>query len=336
MGRKPTKPNAIPHLRIRKRGRRVFYYYDHGGKPRREESLGSDYAKAIQRWAILEGETPDNIPVVLTFGYVAALYRKKVVPKKAPATQKDNLRELGNLLAFFDDPPAPLESIEPQHVRQYLTWRESAPVRANREKALLSHIWNWARDKGYTAKANPCAGIKGNREDGRDIYVEDDVYQAVWDAASEPLRDALDLLYLTGQRPADVLKLDERDIRDECLRVRQGKTKKPLRLTESPALAAVLARIAKRKAALVVHSTRLVVMLDGQAMTRDELRGAFDRARAASGQTFQLRDLRAKAGTDKADAEGERAAQQQLGHTTLGMTMHYVRRRLGSKVTPTK
>jgi len=40
----------------------------------------------------------------------------------------------------LSDPPAPLETIEPLHVRQYLTWRKSAPVRASREKALLSAI----------------------------------------------------------------------------------------------------------------------------------------------------------------------------------------------------
>lgn len=338
MGRRPQSPNAVPRLRLRKRGAKVHFYYDHGivkGK-REEEPLGCDYAKAIARWAELEGMRKEDAPKVTTFRHVAELYRAKVIPKKSAATQRDNLRELANLLAFFDDPPALLEAIEPQHIRQYLTWRDSAPIRANREKALFSHIWNWARDKGYTAKANPCAGIRGNREEGRDVYVEDDAYLAAWEAASVPLRDAMDLLYLTGQRPADVLRMDERDIRDGFLRVRQGKTKKPLRLSESPALAAVLSRIAERKAGLVVRSTRLVVGLDGQPFTRDELRGAFERARQASGQTFQLRDLRAKAGTDKADAEGERAAQLLLGHTTLGMTMHYVRRRLGAKVTPTK
>lgn len=75
-------------------------------------------------------------------------------------------------MSFFDDPPAPLETIQPLHVRQYLTWRKATPVRANREKALLSAIWNFARDIGYTALANPCAGIKGNKETGRDIYIE--------------------------------------------------------------------------------------------------------------------------------------------------------------------
>jgi hypothetical protein len=70
----------------------------------------------------------------------------EVVPTKAHATQKDNARELKNLLLFFNDPPAPLEAIEPVHVSQYLQHRgKTAPVRANREKALLSAIWNFAR-----------------------------------------------------------------------------------------------------------------------------------------------------------------------------------------------
>ncbi len=89
-------------------------------------------------------------------GYVAEKYLVDVAPTKKPATQKDNVREMKNLMAFFDDPPAPLETIQPLHVRQYLTWCKAAPVRANREKALLSAIWNFARDIGCTALANPC------------------------------------------------------------------------------------------------------------------------------------------------------------------------------------
>lgn len=336
MGRKPSSTNAIPRLRRRKRGTTVHFYYDHGGKPRSEEALGCDYAKAIARWAELEGLRKADAPRVLTFRYVAEKYRVEMIPTKAAATQRDNLREMGKLLAFFDDPPAMLEQIEPQHVRQYLRWRKAAPIRANREKALLSAVWNWARDQGYTALANPCAGIKGNKEEGRDVYVEEEAYRAVWEAADAPLRDALDLAYLTGQRPADVRRMDERDIREGVLHLRQGKTGKPLRIVVEGELAAVLARIAARKATLVVRSTRLLIGIDGQPLTKDELRGAFDRARKASGQVFQFRDLRAKAGTDKADSADVRAAQLQLGHTTIGMTMRYVRNRRGDKVTPTK
>jgi hypothetical protein len=105
------------------------------------------------------------------------------LPTKAPLTQRDNLIQLSKLCKFFDAPPAPLDEITPQHIRQYLDWRKTAPVRANREKALLSHIFNKARDWGYTAAPNPCAGVKGFTERGRDAYIEDAIYKAVWDAA---------------------------------------------------------------------------------------------------------------------------------------------------------
>lgn len=339
MGRKPTKPNAVPRLRVRLRGGKRYYFYDHGGRPRREESLGCDYGLAIKRWAELEHDQA-RVPAVLTFRYVADQYRAEVMPTKAPATQKSNTREIGKLIEFFDTPPAPLDAIEPQHIRQYLRWRAATKIAANREKALFSHIWNWAREQGYTKLPNPCHGVHGYTEIGRDVYVEDDAFRAVWNAADVPLRDALDLAYLTGQRPADTLRMAETDIRDGSLQVRQGKTGKALRIAVVGELATVLDRIAARKAMLPVRSLRLVINEQGQPLGRYALRFRFDRARIAAGVAagaFQFRDLRAKAGTDKADSSGDvRAAQRQLGHASVMMTEHYVRERRGDKVTPTR
>lgn len=341
MGRRPQKPGAIPHLRQRKKGSKTFYYYDHGGKPRREEPLGSDYGLAIRRWAEIEREGSAKPAEVVTFRYVVDRYRAEVIPTKAPRTQLDNAKELRQLLAFFDDPPGPLDDIQPQYVKQYLRWRgEKAKVRANREKALLSHIWNWAREMGYTSLPNPCAGVKGFKETGRDVYVEDDLFKAVWEAADEPLRDAMDLAYLTGQRVADTLRMDMRDVRDGLLHVHQGKTGTKRRIEVAGDLAALLERIAMRKSALTVHATRLIVREDGQPLTHRQLQERFATARDAAGiepSAFQFRDLRAKAGTDKANTAGDiRQAQQQLGHTSITMTEHYVRNRRGAKVTPTK
>lgn len=337
MGRKPSSPNAIPRLRLRKRGGRVYYYYDHGGTPRRETSLGSDYGLAVKRWAELEGDrSAAPVRKAITFRHVADQYRRIVIPTKAPRTQRDNLKELAKLIEFFDDPPCPLDEIEPQYVRQYLAWRGRI-VRANREKALLSHIWNFAREYGYTAKANPCAGVRGVPERGRDVYVHDDEYRSVWDAAEPPLRDAMDLAYLTGQRPADVLAMDERDLRDGAIEIAQGKTGAKLRIEVAGDLAAALDRIAARKRGYVVRATRLIVDERGQPLTERQLRRMFDAARADAGVSWQFRDLRAKAATDKTDAAGDiRQAQAQLGHSTITMTEHYVRKRRGAKVTPTR
>lgn len=342
MGRRPCKPNAIPRLRVRvKPSGRTFYYYDHGGRPRHEEPLGCDHGLALRRWAEIERASPETHVDIVTFRYVAERYRAIVIPTKAPRTQADNAKELKQLLKYFDDPPCPLEAIEPRHVKQFLTWRsQAAKIRANREKALLSHIWNWAREQGYTALTNPCAGVKGNRETGRDVYIEDEMFQAVWRVADSSLRDAMDLAYLSGQRVADTLKMDERDLRDGFLHVKQGKTGVRRRIEIVGELAELIERVAARKLKYSVHATRLIVDEHGQPLNYDRLRRSFRNACNSLNidpNAFQLRDLRAKAGTDKADSASDiREAQKQLGHTSVTMTEKYTRNRRGAKVSPTR
>ena len=349
MGRRPAKPGAIPHFRARKqKSGVVHYYYDHGGKPRREEPLGRDYGLAIKRWAEIRREAMPVVgAAVLTFRIVADRYMVEVAALKADRTYADNQKEVRKLLEFFDDPPGPLEAIQPINVRQYMTWRTkggTGHVRANREKALLSHIWNYARDKGYTALPNPCAGIKGFKETGRDVYIEDDEFRAIWAAAPSILRDAMDLAYLLGQRPADVLKLTEMDVREGFVHIQQGKTMRTqtrgkLRIEVTPALQVVLDRIAEQKRGHKVHNTRLVVNAHGRPVGLNWMsriwRDACDDAGIKT--PIQFRDLRAKAGTDKTEAAGDiRQAQTQLGHSSVVMTEHYVRKRRGAKVTPTR
>jgi integrase len=341
MGRKPTvNLNLPPRMRARARGNKVHYYYDAGGKPRKEIPLGNDYALAVKKWTGLQIDQPQP-ETFLTFRKVAERYVREILPGKAPRTQADNFTELKFLYQFFDNPPALLDSIRPIHVRQYMDWRSPSKVRANREKALFSHIWNMARDWGYTDLPNPCAGIKGYSETGRkDIYIEEATYTAVHGAASQPLRDAMDMAYLTGQRPADVLKMTETDIRDGVLHVTQGKTKTKLRIRIEGDLASLIERIMARKTGHKIRSLYLIVDDHGQRYTYPMLRAHFDTARQTAGvakAAFQFRDLRAKAATDKTESSGDiRQAQKQLGHTTVTMTEHYVRGRRGEKVGPTK
>jgi integrase len=369
MGRTPTRNKYLPPgMRARHRGSKTYYFLDTGAKPRKEIPLGQDYVEAVQKWGVLTSSS-EAAGIKATFRHVAERYQRDVLPTKAAGTQEINLRELSSLYKFFDAPPVALEEIEPVNVRRYLDWRaESAlaeakaknaerakcgkpekkitgregQVPANREKALLSHIWNYARGKGLTEKANPCAGIKGFPELGRDTYIDDDILAAVWEVAERPLRDALDLAYLTGQRPADVLKLSRADLRDGAMTVVQNKTGARLRVEVIGEFAAVMARIDARK----VSGLTLICDDDGRRMTKAMLRGAFDRARIAAAEArpelseriaaFQFRDLRAKAGTDTEELRGMAAAKDQLGHSSETMTSHYVRHRLGKLVKPTK
>lgn len=386
MGRKPTRwTNLPPGMRARERGKKVHYYLDAGGKPRREIALGSDYVAAVAKWAELTSKpAPATGPVTfldaLNGRGKCAGYRKDVLPLKAVRTQEDNEEELEWLLKFFGDPPAPLEQIEPVHITQYLRWRVKAAkaaaeernaqrvkdgkeplpiaanlghVRANREKALFSHVWNYAREEGLTKLPNPCAGVAGYEEEARDAVPDEVLVGRVLEYADKPLEFAMRLADIVGQRPADVRRVSETDITGDVpggiLHVRQGKTKMKLRIVIAGELADLITEIraykrevaAQRRAAgkPVVHTMALLVNQEGKALTVSMLRSRFDEAREAAGvkkDLFQFRDFRAKVATETDEAEGTRAAQALLGHTTETMTVRYIRNKVGRKVVPRK
>ncbi len=367
MGRTPTKNFNLPSgMRARHRPSGTYYYVEvvEGGK-RREKPVGQDYTEAVRQWAELNSNP--SAGKTITFKRAAERYIRNVLPTKAVRTQRDNLEELEVLYKFFDDPPTALDDIEPIHIRQFLDWRvqwtierkkaenvrrvadgkEPLPVstnaghvRANREKALFSHIWNHAREKGLTKLPNPCAGVKGHREVGRDAYIEDHVYNAVRSAAVDWLQDLLDLAYLVGQRPADSLKVSRSDVKEGAVWVQQNKTGAKLRVAIEGQLETVIDRILVRNATEKVTSLKLI------PKNYNQFRGAFDKARKLAAAknpelrteiwNFQFRDLRAKAGTDKEELHGMEAAQNQLGHTSPTMTKQYVRHRKGKLVKPTK
>lgn len=333
-----------------------FYYNgrDDNGK-RVEIPLGTDLNEAKRRWAELECKPAPAETGVMRI--VFDRYERDVIPTKAPKTQRDNIGCLKFLRSVFDS--APIDSITPQIIAQYRDSRKSklkgsegkpAPVRANREITLLSHVWNMAREWGYTAKENPVHGVRKNKEMPRDFYADAPVWNAVYGAACVELQDAMDLNYLTGQRPADVLKMKLTDIKDGALELKQNKTKKKLRILLDDAsgartkLGQLLDRIKARPRK--VASLYIIATPAGVALNQWTLRTRFDDARAdaakaaeASGslelakriRAFQFRDIRPKAASETDLAH----ASKLLGHTDKQIT-ETVYRRIGETVLPTR
>lgn len=320
----------------------IWYYYDTCQKPRKWLPLGNDFYEALKKYADLEKEYNEKefskqVNDVLTFKYVADRYVREVIPKKAPATQEGNLRELEKLLEFFDNPPAPINSIRPVHIREYLDWRsKTAKVRANREVALFSHIFNKAREWGYTDNENPKRGVAQNPESGRDVYVSDDVFWRVYDCADRHIQQLMLVAYLCSQRVTDTLKLKVSDFRDGALWVQQNKSGKRLRIELSGVFSDVVQQILDERGK-PAHDFLFVKR--GKPITYEQLRYGMDKARRLAGvpkPEFQFRDLRAKAGTDKDEEHGLNAARDLLGHKNSSMTVQYVRHRKGKLVKPTR
>ena len=194
---------------------------------------------------------------------------------------------------------------------------------------LLSHIFNKAREWGYTALQNPCQGVKGFKETGRSRYITDAEFDQVKAQAHFTVIDAMDLALLTGQRPADVLKLKRTDIRDGALWIVQNKTGQRLGVEVTGELAVVVTRINDRPRTAI--SAWLIQDSNGQALTKNALRSRFDKARELAGVDFQFRDIRAKTATDTGDLAH---SQKLLAHKNRQMTEHYVKVRAGERVKP--
>lgn len=323
MGRR-RESNFDDPPRFHKKGN--VWYHVSGTLPRKWSKLSSDRAEALRQWAQLEGVREDDSTRL--FSVVARRYIREIFPTKAIATRRDNDKELTNLLKVFAH--MPIDAIAPMHIREYLDIRgQVAKVRANREKALFSHIFNKAREWGYTATQNPCQGVRGFKESGRTRYITDAEFDQVKAQAHYTLVDAMDLALLTGQRPADVLKLKRTDIRDGALWIVQNKTGARLGIEITGELAGVIDRINKRPRRAI--SAHLIQDDNGQPLTQGALRSRFDKARTLANVDFQFRDIRAKAATDTGDLAH---SQKLLAHKKRDMTEHYVKARMGDRVKP--
>lgn len=337
-------PGMVRRKRPRKNGKVWigYYYRDSTGK---EIPLGSDLSKARLKWAELEAkEKPADLT---TMKGIFDRYERDVIPKKGERTQKDNLAELKQLRPTFDG--APIDSITPANIAGYRDAR-TAKVRANREIALLSHVFNMAREWGLTERENPCQGIRKNKETPRDYYANAVVWDAVYGMAEPELKEAMDLGYLTGQRPADVIIMRSDDTEGDYFLVTQGKTGLKLRIlmrtdAGENSLGQLIREILERNAH---HSSKyLLINKHGKRMTKGMLRLRWDKAREKAQQKaidqgdpllaakiggFQFRDIRPKAASEIVDI-GD--ASLLLGHSKQEITKR-VYRRIGATAKPSK
>ncbi len=241
----------------------AFYYRDATGK---DIPLGKDLDKARLKWAELEAkDKPGDLTIMKG---IFDRYVRDAIPKKGARTQTDNLAELKQLRPTFDS--APIDSITPANIAGYRNAR-TAKVRTNREIALLSHVFNMAREWGLTERENPCQGVRKNKDVPRDYYANAVVWDAVYGMAEPELKEAMDLGYLTGQRPADVIIMRSDDTEGDYFLVTQGKTGQKLRIltrTESGenSLGKLVREITERN---VGHPSKyLLINRHGKRMTK--------------------------------------------------------------------
>lgn len=322
MGRKRKNRLDLPQRVYFRHGAYYFVRPDGTWTP-----LGRDFRKAMAEWArIAEITGPAN-----TLRDVFDRYEREVLPHKAPSTQQTQLKEMGRLRAVFGQMrPA---DVTAQDVYAYMDAR-GAKVRANREKALLSHVFSFAIRWGIVAD-NPCRHVKRHTERPRDRYVEDAELLAFANAAGDFLAAYLGLKYLIGQRKGDMLRIRLSDLTDEGISVTQGKTGKRLVFTWTPDLRAAVDAV--KALPRPIRGLYLFCTRTGQSYTTSGFDSIWQRKMRAAlagnvlAERFHEHDIRAKTATDD-----PLQAQRRLGHKTRAMTDAYIKVRQIERVEPLK
>jgi integrase len=118
-------------------------------------------------------------------------------------------------------------------------------ITANRVKALVSSVFGWAISAGLW-HTNPATGIKLNRENSRDRFIQGDelprFFQALADEQNDTMRDYFLLSLLTGARRSNVLAMQWADVNLDRAewRIRETKNGTPQTVTLSPEAMEVL------------------------------------------------------------------------------------------------
>lgn len=294
-------------------GSKVSYrYHPLGGKP---ISLGTDKAAAIRKVLDLNGDAPDTG----TIGGLWRQYQKTVYWKKLAETTRVGYTEASlQLLKRFEKAPA--AAIRPTDIARYLrTERAEAPVRANREVALLSNLLNLAVENGLI-DVNPCKQVRRNPESPSQQTVDGAELQAFleWLDKQSPQRRIVGMMAefaaLAGNRRCEFLTLSRPQIDREggVVRIKRAKQRGIERVEVieiSPPMAALLDRLL----ALPSAADRLYVFTDrdGNAYGERAFKSMWARIMAAaikSGtikEKFKFHSLRAFYATTHKKRTGE-------------------------------
>lgn len=286
------------------------------------------------------GAVPDSM------WYLLLMYLKNGLGELAESTQEHYRNDILRLLHHFGH--FQVAEVEPTHIAQFLEWckENDRGTTGNREKAVLASAFNYGMRKGW-ATYNPCKGVRRNKETPSTTYVEHETLVHDVDRAPPELAALYGVAYLLGIRQTDLRLVEVSAITHEGLKVTESKTKKLNTHKITPTVRqflemalehkerrachceSVAERMKKRseyesaeswraKAAAIRARPQIFLSHRGLPWTVWGLQSALRRF----GPSFQFRQLRPKAETDKPGV---------LGHTGQ-MQRRYQRRRQLSAV----
>lgn len=347
MPRKSKYPRLRCHVRRNQAGKvTTYYFYDRRPEGKPDVPLGTEYEAAVKGWDELHNRKPR---IAGTLEEAFERWEAEVLPTYENAgTRRNYTAHLKRLRPIFG--PSTWDAVEFTDLKGYLKAR-GAKTQGNREMALLSIVWNWARGDAELAKVCrlpfPAAGMERsrwkNKEHARRFKVTDELFDAVYPHGDQVLKDCMDLATATAMRLTDcrTILLPRGDV----LTLEASKTGKEADFDVN--LSQILPELVRRRRAIKATHLMLLSTPTGRPVSYGMLRDRWDAARAAAAaeideqasqatgeqqerlqalaasiRAMYLRDMRKRA----ADlAEDDDAAAELLQHSDVRLTRKHYR-----------
>lgn len=295
------------------------FYYDHGGKPRRWESLGSDKAKALARWAEIKGGSSVND----TVGELVDLFMadKSGLADNTLKSYRKSADIIRRLVGHI-----PKMAIRQRHMRSLIE-KYPAKQMARNAALFLKTVYAWAVSEDHI-EHSPLAGMRLKGQSQRERYLTHDEFLAIREKLEPKFQVAADLAYLLSLRVSEVVALKFSDFKDGVVRIYQKKTKKFKSMEISPDVQAALERAKTLPGS--IRGMTLIARRDGSPHAAQTVSAAFYEARIKAGiPDARFHDARAKSASDDPST-----AQDRLAHKRQATTDIYLRK--PKVVTPIK
>jgi integrase len=215
-------------------------------------------------------------------------------------------------------PTAPAGRLERKDVLRLVDGRADQPGAANSLLRSIRALYRWARERGHVDN-DPCRDIADMTVGEHEPWPEE-VLTAALATDDDLVRLATHLLFYTGQRIGDVVKMKRTDVRDGRIEVLQQKTSRRLSIALHPALQAELAR-------LPAGIGFILPGIAGRPLSQERLRQRLQAFAADRGAKVVPHGLRKNAVNSLLEAGCSSAETASITGQSLQMVEHYAKAR---------
>lgn len=312
----------LPYLRKKRAKGKDYYYFDLGKRTDgtrellplpniKDPRFGDCYARAKATRT-----NRRNRQGVLTLDGLIRQYEKspefRGLSESSKASYIRYLAKANALMRTRTGDSVPVKGIERRDVIALRDALADTPGAASQAVRALSSLFAWAIDN-ERAKENPAAKIKKFKAKPHEPWPEELLEEALADAqVGMPVA----LLYFTGQRIDDVVRMSWADIRGDYMLVNVKKKDKQIRVAILPELAERLARQEKSAVTILTNA-------NGQPWTQSGLRQKIQDWAKARGAKVVPHGLRKNAVNSLFEAGCTAAEVAGITDQSIGMLEHY-------------